>query len=65
MASFNLVSPRDFIPRTFGLFSKNKLKGYGLVFLGKDCIAGFTAEMMAMPPAKEVSRRRKEDGDAD
>ncbi|MDR2257644.1 MAG: sodium-independent anion transporter, partial [Treponema sp.] len=55
MASFKLVSPRDFIPRTFELFSKDKLRGYGWASLGKDCVAGLTVGVIAMPLAMAFS----------
>ncbi|MDR1617676.1 MAG: sodium-independent anion transporter, partial [Treponema sp.] len=49
MIPFKLVSPRDFIPRTFELFSKSEGKGYGWKSLGKDCVAGLTVGVVAMP----------------
>ncbi|MDR0377100.1 MAG: sodium-independent anion transporter, partial [Spirochaetaceae bacterium] len=54
MASLNLASPRDFIPRTFELFSKDH-KGYSWASLGKDCIAGLTVGVIAMPLAMAFS----------
>ncbi|MDR2103610.1 MAG: STAS domain-containing protein [Treponema sp.] len=49
MASFNLVSLRDFIPRTFELFSKGEGKGYSASAFGKDCAAGLTVGIVALP----------------
>jgi SulP family sulfate permease len=45
MASFNLLKLaylRDFIPRTFELYSKNDGGGYSLKSFSKDCISGIT-----------------------
>ncbi|GHV74654.1 sodium-independent anion transporter [Spirochaetia bacterium] len=55
MAPFNLaklVSLKDFIPRTFELFSK---KAYSFQSLGKDCIAGVTVGIVALPLAMAFS----------
>jgi SulP family sulfate permease len=53
MALFNLISVRDFIPRTFELFQKGK--GYSWQALGKDCIAGLTVGVVALPLAMAFS----------
>jgi SulP family sulfate permease len=55
MATFKLVSLRDFIPRTFELFSKEPGKGYSWQSFGKDCIAGLTVGVVAMPLAMAFS----------
>jgi SulP family sulfate permease len=55
MASFNLVSLRDFIPRIFELFSKGEGKGYSWHSFGKDIIAGLTVGVVAMPLAMAFS----------
>jgi SulP family sulfate permease len=55
MASLKLVSLRDFIPRTFELFSKGEGKGYSWASLGKDCIAGLTVGIVALPLAMAFS----------
>ncbi|MDR1239203.1 MAG: sulfate permease [Treponema sp.] len=55
MIPFKLVSPRDFIPRTFEIFSKGEGKKYNWKSLGKDCIAGFTVGVVAMPLAMAFS----------
>ncbi|MDR2101700.1 MAG: STAS domain-containing protein [Treponema sp.] len=55
MASFNFVSLRDFIPRTFELFSKGEGKGYSLSSFGKDCAAGITVGIVALPLAMAFS----------
>ncbi|GHV76742.1 sodium-independent anion transporter [Spirochaetia bacterium] len=60
MAPFNLaklVSLKDFIPRTFELFSKqgSPVKAYSLQSLGKDCIAGVTVGIVALPLAMAFS----------
>ncbi|GHV84617.1 sodium-independent anion transporter [Spirochaetia bacterium] len=47
MAAFKLVSPKDFIPRTFELFSKKE--GYHPGLLGKDLTAGLTVGVIALP----------------
>ena len=51
MASFKLVSLKDFIPRTFELFSKKQEKKYSWNSLGKDCISGITVGIIALPLA--------------
>jgi SulP family sulfate permease len=55
MASFSLVSLRDFIPRSFELFSKAEGKGYSLAFFGKDCVSGITVGIVALPLAMAFS----------
>jgi SulP family sulfate permease len=55
MASFNLVSLRDFIPRTFELFSKDPEKRYTPAAFGKDLLAGFTVGVVALPLAMAFS----------
>ncbi|QQO09858.1 SulP family inorganic anion transporter [Breznakiella homolactica] len=55
MDSFKFVSPRDFIPRFFELFSKNTGKRYSWSSFGKDCIAGITVGFVALPLAMAFS----------
>jgi SulP family sulfate permease len=58
MASFNImkfVSFKDFIPRTFEVFSQKRGQGYSLKSLGKDCISGFTVGIVALPLAMAFS----------
>jgi SulP family sulfate permease len=55
MASFNLVSLRDFIPRSFELFSKAEGKGYSPASFGKDCVSGITVAVVALPLAMAFS----------
>jgi SulP family sulfate permease len=55
MESFKLVSFRDFIPRTFEIFSNKDGKKYSLASLGKDCAAGLTVGVIAMPLAMAFS----------
>ncbi|MFP3043661.1 STAS domain-containing protein [Treponema primitia] len=58
MASFNilkLVSLKDFIPRTFELFSKKDGQKYSLKSFGKDCISGLTVGIVALPLAMAFS----------
>ena len=55
MASLKLVSLEDFIPRTFELFSKGAGKGYSWASFGKDCIAGLTVGIVALPLAMAFS----------
>ena len=55
MALFNLVSAKDFIPRIFELFQKGEGRGYSLAALGKDCVAGLTVGVVAMPLAMAFS----------
>ncbi|GHV63134.1 sodium-independent anion transporter [Spirochaetia bacterium] len=55
MASFNLVSLRDFIPRTFELFEKGEGKGYSWNSFGKDCLAGLIVGIVALPLAMAFS----------
>ncbi|WP_041611470.1 SulP family inorganic anion transporter [Treponema primitia] len=58
MASFNplkLAYLRDFIPRTFELFSKKEGGGYSLKSLSKDCISGITVGIVALPLAMAFS----------
>ncbi|GHV32859.1 sodium-independent anion transporter [Spirochaetia bacterium] len=55
MTPFNLaklVSLKDFIPRTFELFSK---QGYSRQSFGKDCISGVTVGIVALPLAMAFS----------
>jgi SulP family sulfate permease len=51
MALFNLISAKDFIPRTGELFAKgaNGAKNYSLKAFGKDCVAGLTVGVVALP----------------
>ncbi|MDR1249813.1 MAG: sodium-independent anion transporter, partial [Treponema sp.] len=46
---------KDFIPRTFELFSPKKGPGYSLKSLGKDCVSGFTVGIVALPLAMAFS----------
>ncbi|GHT52492.1 sodium-independent anion transporter [Spirochaetia bacterium] len=55
MASFNLVSLRDFIPRTFELFQKGEGKGYSWNSFGKDLLAGLIVGIVALPLAMAFS----------
>ncbi|GHT56649.1 sodium-independent anion transporter [Spirochaetia bacterium] len=55
MASFNLVSLRDFIPRTFELFEKGEGKGYSWNSFGKDMLAGLIVGIVALPLAMAFS----------
>jgi SulP family sulfate permease len=55
MASFKLVSIKDFIPRTCELFQKGEGKGYSLAALGRDCVAGLTVGVVALPLAMAFS----------
>jgi SulP family sulfate permease len=55
MASFQLVSVRDFIPRTLELFSRGEGKGYSPSSFGKDCVAGLTVGIVALPLAMAFS----------
>ncbi|GHV86875.1 sodium-independent anion transporter [Spirochaetia bacterium] len=55
MASFNLVSFRDFIPRTFELFQKGEGKGYLWNSFGKDLLAGLIVGIVALPLAMAFS----------
>jgi SulP family sulfate permease len=55
MLKFNLVSPRDFIPRFVEFFSRETGKGYKWGSLGRDCIAGLTVGVVAMPLAMAFS----------
>jgi SulP family sulfate permease len=55
MALFNLVSVKDFIPRTFELFQKGEGKGYSRAAFGKDCVAGLTVGVVALPLAMAFS----------
>jgi SulP family sulfate permease len=55
MASIKLVSLRDFIPRTVELFSKSGGERYGWARFGKDCIAGLTVGVVALPLAMAFS----------
>ncbi|MDR1596285.1 MAG: STAS domain-containing protein [Treponema sp.] len=50
-----LVSLKDFIPRTFEVFSKKRGQGYSLKSLGKDCVSGFTVGIVALPLAMAFS----------
>jgi SulP family sulfate permease len=53
MASLLPVKPEDFIPRTFELFSRKAApeegSAYGFAAFGKDCIAGLTVGIVALP----------------
>ncbi|MDR2739740.1 MAG: STAS domain-containing protein [Treponema sp.] len=49
------TSLKDFIPRTFEVFSKKRGQGYSLKSLGKDCISGFTVGIVALPLAMAFS----------
>jgi SulP family sulfate permease len=53
MTSFKLASLRDFIPRTFELFSKQEK--YSLKHFGKDCVSGVTVGIVALPLAMAFS----------
>ncbi|GHT93890.1 hypothetical protein FACS1894140_6940 [Spirochaetia bacterium] len=53
--SFNLVSLRDFIPRTFELFKKGEGKGYSWRSFGKDLLAGLIVGIVALPLAMAFS----------
>ena len=53
MTSFKFVSPKDFIPRTFEIFRKNG--GYGWNSFAKDCLAGLTVGVVALPLAMAFS----------
>jgi SulP family sulfate permease len=55
MALFNLVSAKDFIPRIFEIFQKGEGKGYSWASFGKDCIAGLTVGVVALPLAMAFS----------
>jgi SulP family sulfate permease len=55
MASLKLVSLGDFIPRIFELFSRGEGKGYSWASFGKDCIAGLTVGIVALPLAMAFS----------
>ncbi|MDR1904529.1 MAG: STAS domain-containing protein [Treponema sp.] len=55
MTSIKLVSIRDFIPRTFELFSKQAGERYSWARFGKDCIAGLTVGIVALPLAMAFS----------
>jgi SulP family sulfate permease len=58
MASFKLVSLRDFIPRTLELFSGKHGTGkppYSPASFGKDCISGVTVGIIALPLAMAFS----------
>jgi SulP family sulfate permease len=58
IVSFNimkLISLKDFIPRTFEVFSKKKGRDYSLKSLGKDCVSGFTVGIVALPLAMAFS----------
>jgi SulP family sulfate permease len=52
MALFNLVSAKDFIPRSFEIFRKG---GYDAASFGRDCIAGLTVGVVALPLAMAFS----------
>jgi SulP family sulfate permease len=54
-SSFNLVSRGDFIPRTLELFSRDPRKRYSWASFGKDCIAGLTVGVVALPLAMAFS----------
>ena len=53
--AFNLVSVKDFIPRTVELFQRGEGRGYSLAALGKDCVAGLTVGVVALPLAMAMS----------
>ena len=55
MASFNLVSPKDFIPRVVELFQKGEGRGYSWAAFGRDCTAGLTVGVVALPLAMAFS----------
>jgi SulP family sulfate permease len=55
MTTNTLVSLRDFIPRSFELFSKSGEERYSWPRFGKDCIAGLTVGVVAMPLAMAFS----------
>ncbi|GHU87523.1 sodium-independent anion transporter [Spirochaetia bacterium] len=55
MVSFNFVSLRDFIPRTFELFQKGEGKGYSWNSFGKDLLAGLIVGIVALPLAMAFS----------
>jgi len=50
---FNQVSAKDFTPRTFELFRRGG--GYNLAAFGKDCLAGVTVGVVALPLAMAFS----------
>jgi SulP family sulfate permease len=54
MASFNLISLRDFIPRFFEIFSKGENK-YSWKSFGKDSLAGLIVGIVALPLAMAFS----------
>ncbi|GHV88701.1 hypothetical protein AGMMS50267_10610 [Spirochaetia bacterium] len=54
-SSSRLAALREFIPRTFELFSKEPGKGYSWKSLGKDGIAGLTVGVVALPLAMAFS----------
>jgi hypothetical protein len=51
----SLVSIRNFIPRIFELFSREPGKGYSWRSLGRDCVAGLTVGVVALPVAMAFS----------
>ncbi|GHV45641.1 sodium-independent anion transporter [Spirochaetia bacterium] len=53
--AFKWVSPQDFIPRTFELFSKGEGKGYSWHSFGKDLLAGLIVGIVALPLAMAFS----------
>ncbi|AEF80580.1 SulP family inorganic anion transporter [Leadbettera azotonutricia] len=55
MPNFNLVSLKDFIPRSFEIFSRKNGKGYDWASFGKDCLAGVTVGVVALPLAMAFS----------
>jgi SulP family sulfate permease len=55
MPSLKLSSIKDFVPRSFELFGKGEAKAYSLASFGKDCIAGLTVGVVAMPLAMAFS----------
>ncbi|MDR3138909.1 MAG: STAS domain-containing protein [Treponema sp.] len=55
MTPFKIVSLGDFIPRTFELFSRGEGKGYSPAAFGKDCVAGLTVGIVALPLAMAFS----------
>ena len=55
MALFKFVSAKDFIPRTFEIFRKGEGAGYSWAAFGKDCAAGLTVGVVALPLAMAFS----------
>ncbi|MDR0876464.1 MAG: STAS domain-containing protein [Treponema sp.] len=54
MASFKLISLKDFIPRTFEIFSRGE-NGYSWKSFGRDSLAGLIVGIVALPLAMAFS----------